>query len=426
MRAVRAVQARSQGAGESMRTGQVVVFGLLATTLVIASGAWLYQRHLMQGHKRTPSPAPAPSPRVEEHFDRQPVPGGVPAVPAQPAPVIAAAPGGVPSAWAEKNKQAIEALERGEHAAAIALFEECYAAYPDLPAFAGNLAEALARAAVAEHSINPQCTLCVERLTRAVSLARDRSDLAKLLERWLRERAVEQDFWKDSSLHFEISYDGQRNDLLWGSTRLLNELEKAYADLGDLFGYFPVERGRAKFRVVLYERKGFSLLTGLGDWAGGAFDGTAIRIPIGDLSAEEARLKRIFRHELCHAFIRELGGDGVPGWLNEGLAQWLEHENDSRRSEEARSATKLLGAGDPIPLESLKGSLASWKDEEAITRAYRESLAFVGYLWRQHGQRAVLAMVAGCKESRTPADSFEKEVRLPLADAFDAWSRARQ
>ena len=117
--------------------------------------------------------------------------------------------------------------------------------------FSTNLAEALARAAVREHATNPRCTLCIERLGRAVVLAPMRSDLLALLERWKRERAVEGEFWNESSQHFALSYDGQRRDLLWGSTRLLDELEKAYADLGDLFGFFPVESGHAKFRVAL-------------------------------------------------------------------------------------------------------------------------------------------------------------------------------
>ena len=409
-----------------MRTGQVVVFCLAVVTLSVASGAWFYQRALMQRHKHAEPAETAPVARAAETFERQAAPGGIPAVAVLPQASVLAAPGGVPSAWADKNNAGIRALDSGEHERAIGLFEECVAAYPDIAVFSGNLAEALTRAAVLEHGTNPQCTLCLERLERAVSLARDREDLALLLERWKRERAVEQDFWNESSLHFDLSYDGQRRDLLWGSTRLLNELEKAYADLGDLFGYFPVERGRAKFRVVLYERAGFSLLTGLGDWAGGAFDGTAIRIPIGDLSAEESRLKRVFRHELCHAFIREAGGEGVPGWLNEGLAQWLEHDSDLGRSEEARAATKLLGSGELLSLDSLGGSLASWKDEASIHRAYRQSLAFTGYLWRQHGQRAVLAMITGCKQAQAPAASFEAEVRLPLADAFEAWSRSRE
>lgn len=409
-----------------MRTGKVVVYCLIAATLGSASGAWLVQRKILERHQPKPA-APASAPIAQEpSFERRAAPGGIPAVVELAPPQIAAAPGGVPQEWAEKNREAIAALEAGEHERAIALFEECHAQFSDMQVFARNLAEALARAAVAEHARDPRCTLCLVRLTRAVELAPEREDLARLLERWKREREVEQDFWQESSLHFELSYDGERRDLLWGSTRLLDELERAYTDLGELFAHYPVESGRAKFRVVLYERAGFSLLTGLGDWAGGAFDGSAIRIPIGDLSAEESRLQRVFRHELCHAFIREVGGDSVPGWLNEGLAQWLEFSVESQRNTAADNATRELVDEEPIPLETLGGSLASWKDEAAIARAYRQSLALTGYLWRQHGQRSVLSMIEGCKKGRLPAQSFEAEVRLPLADAFEAWTRTRR
>lgn len=409
-----------------MRTGRAVVYCLIAATLGTATGAWIVQRKVLQRHARTPVAETSAQIVKESSFERRAAPGGIPALAEIAPPEIAAAPRGIPQVWAEKNREAIAALDAGEHDRAIALFDECRAQFADMDVFARNLAEALARAAVAEHARDPRCTLCLERLTRAVELAPERADLARLLERWKREREVEADFWQESSLHFDLSYDGERRDLLWGSTRLLDELERAYTDLGELFAHYPVESGRAKFRVVLYERAGFSLLTGLGDWAGGAFDGNAIRIPIGDLSAEESRLQRVFRHELCHAFIREVGGDSVPGWLNEGLAQWLEYPVESQRNAAADGATRELAKEEPIPLETLGGSLASWKDEAAIARAYRQSLALTGYLWRQHGQRSVLAMIEGCKQGRTPSLSFEAEVRLPLADAFDAWARTRQ
>jgi hypothetical protein len=409
-----------------MRTGRVVVYCLIAATFGIATGAWFLQRGIMQRHKRKEAPAQPAVPSATADYERRAAPGGIPAVDEQKLPEIAAAPGGVPVEWADKNLAAITALDAGQFDEAIALFEACHEQFADMSVFARNLAEALARAALAEHERNARCTLCLVRLSRAIELAPEREDLARLLARWKSEAQVEQNFWRESSLHFELSYDGERSDLLWGSTRLLDALERAYTDLGELFAFYPVESGRAKFRVVLYERAGFSLLTGLGDWAGGAFDGSAIRIPIGDLAAEEARLERVFRHELCHAFVRELGGDSVPGWLNEGLAQWLEHQSDSQRAAAADAASAALAGTLPLPLSDLSGSLAGWKDEAVITRAYRQSLGLTGYLWRQHGQRAVLAMLLGCKQGQAPAASFEQEARLSLDDALAAWSQARK
>src|SRR5688500_3637747 len=103
-----------------MRTGQVVVWALALTSLTVASGAWLYQRSLMRRPARA-APAPAPSLRVEQPSERQTVPGGVPAAAPLEEAKVAAAPGTVPSVWAEKNKEAIRALEQEEYDRAIEL-----------------------------------------------------------------------------------------------------------------------------------------------------------------------------------------------------------------------------------------------------------------------------------------------------------------
>ena len=49
-------------------------------------------------------------------------------------------------------------------------------------------------------------------------------------------------------------------------------------------------------------REEFSKLTGLGHWAGGAYDGR-IRVPVTDLAKEERPLVRVLRHELVHAVV---------------------------------------------------------------------------------------------------------------------------
>lgn len=413
-----------------MRTGQWLVVGIVGTSLAMAGVGWAFKRaHDGKRRARTADEAPSASAPAPRTYQRSLADGG-PAAAGDggadlPAPAAASVAAGVPREWAERNRAAIAQLEAGDWTAAIEGFEACHAALPDQPVFRSNLAEALVRSAVAGRERDARCAPCVEGLKRAVELAPERPELARLLERWTREAEAEAGFWRESSLHFELSYDGERVDLLWGSTRLLDALEAAYTDLGELFAFYPVERGRPKFRVVLYAREGFSLLTGLGDWAGGAFDGSAIRIPIADLAAEEWRLERAFRHELCHAFVREIGGTRVPGWLNEGLCQFVEHRDAARRDAAASQAQAALKGEEPIPLSQLAGSLSGWKDEAAITRAYRQSLAFTAYLWSQHGQNAVLAMIVGCAQGRSCEESFQAEARLDLASAFEAWLAAR-
>lgn len=316
-------------------------------------------------------------------------------------------------AWVERNREAIAALEAGLLDEAIAGFEACLEALPDEPVLRANLAEALVRKAVRDQEALRPCEHCVELLTRAIELAPEREDLALLRARWEREAAAEADFWRERSLHFELAYDGSRDEILWGSHRLLELLEQGYDDYGLFFGHYPVEAGRPRIAVSLYRRESFDQLTGLGDWAGGAFDGT-VRVPVGDFELEEERLRRVLRHELVHAFVREVGGTRVPGWLNEGLAQWLEDQ----RAEQLEAARAALTGRELFPLERLEGSLASWDDADQIALAYAQSLLFVDHLARTFGEALLVELVRGCAQGEPPAATFERAIHVPLATAL--------
>lgn len=319
---------------------------------------------------------------------------------------------GVEARWADLNQEAIEALNAADFETAIEKFEACHAAVPEEPVFAANLAEALARSARGLHDSEPEEAIL--RLERALMLAPDREDIAQVLERWKTVASAEEDFAEDLSEHFRLSYDGDRSDLLnFGYTQILRELETAYQEFGELFGVFPVEAGRPRISVVLYHRSQFDAVTGLGDWAGGVFDGT-VRIPVEDFAREKRGLKRVLRHELTHAFIDVVGGRHVPGWLNEGLAQLLEWPFLNDRSQAAAGARKSL-AGQPLfALDELKGTLATWKDKSKISRAYAQSLAFTKHVEHMYGERVLYEMVAGCKNGTSCSETFRRRTGVEL------------
>ena len=234
-----------------------------------------------------------------------------------------------------------------------------------------------------------------------------------MLERWRRGAELEEAFWTDRSLHFELAYDGDRDELLHGTAPLLEALESAYHELGELFGTFPVEEGRAPIRVELHRRTDFGELTGLGDWAAGAFDGI-VRVPLEDLTAERPRLQRVLRHELVHAFVDAAGGPRVPGWLNEGLAQWLEIPDPTQRPTRAEAAAAVLHGAPPIPLERLHGSLSTWRDPDAIERAYAQSLTLVARIEREFGEHLLVTMVRACRRGDDAHAAFTRATGLDL------------
>ena len=316
---------------------------------------------------------------------------------------------------AERNREAIAALDAGELDRAVRLFEECVATDPEQPVFARNLAEALARRAfqtrgAGDSEVRAEALADLE---RAVALDSSREDLARLLERWRKSDEAEADFWRKTTEHFELSFDGTRDELMWGTAPLENELEAAYHEFGELFGIFPVEEGRPRFRVVLYRPEAFGSVTGLDDWAAGAFDGT-VRVPVQNLGSQVEQLKSVLRHELVHAFVHEVGGPRVPGWLNEGLAQLEEPPFRNERLPLERRAKERLRGRTLFALDELTGSLASWSDREKIQTAYAQSLAFVAYLQRQHGERVVIEMIEGCGRGISPAATFRTRIGVEL------------
>jgi tetratricopeptide (TPR) repeat protein len=378
---------------------------LLAATLLVAAGGAYVGMQLARREAPTPQ-AIDPATLSEPVYARVPV--RVETAAEQPA-----SPAGLEERWSQLNTMAIRALEAGHLERAVAFFQQCAEGVPDEPVFRRNLAEALTRRAMRRRERERPCPACIEDLERAVELAPERPELAELLERWRNEAEIERDFWREGSQHFDLAYDGDRSEILHASWRLLEELEAAYYDFTELFGVLPVERGRGRIQVVLYRREGFDTLTGLGEWAGGAFDGT-VRVPVEDLTREERNVHGVLRHELAHVFVLEAGGGDVPGWLNEGLAQWLEPDR-ARALERAR---QTLEGSEPFPLAELETSPARWDDPERIARAYAQSLLVVDFLVESYGERLPFDLVSDCKQGKAPAVTFEQRTRVPLVEAL--------
>lgn len=376
------------------------------------AAAWALERR--GGNEASSTP-----PRLE------PVPARVERRPVQPEPAAALRPGpdSIPSAagdagWVELNNEATTDLTRGDLAAAIEKLERCLAAEPQNPVFSGNLVEALVRLARREHE-RGQLESAIEHISRAIELGSARPDLEvlrRLLERWQKEFELGLDDWTEGSSRFELTYDTDRADILRRSHEVLEHLELAYEDLVRWFGTDPLA-GAPPTRVVLYEPEDFDRLTGLGDWAGGVFDGV-VRVSVRDLDGRED-WRSVLKHELVHAFVQAIAGNRVPGWLNEGLAQRLE----GRPGELARLGALLQGH-EPFPLERLEGSLATWEDRAEIARAYAQSLLFVEHLARGFGDEVLRRTLLQLAEGGSVAQAFERHAGVALELAFQDWRRA--
>jgi hypothetical protein len=384
---------------------------ILVGATAVGAAAWFATRS-------RPVAEPPPAPRAE--LDPEPEPQShriaiAPIASAQPA----APPATVDQRWAKLNREAIDLLEKGDPERAAGMFDECRAAVPSEPIFAANLAEALARLSLVEYERGGEKDRqsALEHLTRASELAPARADIKHRLEQLQRLSTSEKGMWTEVSEHFELSYDGERADLTWSSSEITQVLERAYQEFGDLFARLPVESGRSKIRVVVYKKEGFHDATGIGHWAGGLYDG-AIRVPLENLRGEKAELERVLRHEIAHAFVAECGGKSVPGWLNEGLAQWLESSTAAARERELEAARKHLREKQLMPLERLKKNLSELKDPQEINLAYAEALALSAFIEHTYGERVLFDMVAGCKTSTTCDATFKNRTGVSLEQAL--------
>ncbi len=382
----------------------VGVAGLLHTFGADDAGPQASTRTRMPSSDRTEGPS---SGEREEAVTRGSTPAvEIPRAPARPAPDTEAA------RTRSLNEAGIAALQAGDLATAIERFEECLAARPGLETYEFNLSEALARLAIEEWESGDRATARA-RLVRARTLAPDREDLTRILERWEEILRAEEELWQYETDHFELAFDVFRGDLLYGAQDILDVLEQSYLLLASTFAHDPVEGGRARVRVVVTEREDFQRATGLGEWAGGAFDGT-IRLPLADLPAERSRFENVLRHELVHVFVRDVAGRDVPGWLNEGLCQYLEEPGDAL----VRAARTRLEGLEPLPLETLTGSLIRWDDPEEVGRAYAQALVFVDGIARTYGREVLIEMLRGCAAARAPGETFEEKTGVPLGTAY--------
>ncbi|MFT6363190.1 MAG: tetratricopeptide (TPR) repeat protein [Planctomycetota bacterium] len=323
--------------------------------------------------------------------------------------------------WVQQHNKALDALEAGDYATACAILERCVEAHPEQKLFAKHLVEALSRLSrgLWEQGDRQEAIWKLERAVEiSLTLAEPdrRPDLVKLLERWHRIFGVESDFWQDTSQHFELSYDANHEDLANGFQDVIDLLETAYADLRDFFGADPVFDNQGKrLHVVLYRRSNFDTVTGLHSWAGGAFDGT-IRVPVADLVQEIHGLDPLLRHELVHAFVESIGGRSVPGWFNEGIAQWLSGEREAslRRAKSIFLGSKAKAF---LPMSELGGSFSKWTDEDKVRRAYTQSVVLVDALANRYGERFLASLTTAAKTGEAGIESaYEAQMGRTLAD----------
>jgi hypothetical protein len=125
------------------------------------------------------------------------------------------------------------------------------------------------------------------------------------------------------------------------------------------------------------------------------FYGGSIRVR-GDVRVTPA-LVRTLHHELVHAALDAVApGLVLPGWLNEGLAEWFSARTAGLvpiGSQEFATLAELGVHGQLLPIAQLSAPSFASLEAGAAPLAYLQSRALVDHLARQHGDRVLRELV---------------------------------
>lgn len=165
--------------------------------------------------------------------------------------------------------------------------------------------------------------------------------------------------------------------------------------------------------VVLYGGRTWFSLVSVPDWVSGLYDG---KIRVSVEADAPAALSGVLAHELAHALLRLSTRDRAPGWLHEGLAQWLEGRRIPRR--EIRSAA---GAHPAESLAALDARFHEARDRSSARASYAQSLAIVEYLAVFRGERALACLVAALGEGASFPEALRAETGLSGEELYSGW-----
>lgn len=180
--------------------------------------------------------------------------------------------------------------------------------------------------------------------------------------------------------------------------------------------------------VRLMSETQFFAQTGAPKWTNALYLRQQILVPVsGNPALELESILRSVRHEYTHAVLNNLAGAQVPGWLDEGLAQWVEgEENPVLR----RALRDWLKGNKPIPLTMLQGGFTQLPTR-MVPAAYAQSLFATKSLIRTFGlsslQRYLKLLRAGAPRDQAFRIGFgleESAFEARLQVALESWLKS--
>jgi hypothetical protein len=165
--------------------------------------------------------------------------------------------------------------------------------------------------------------------------------------------------------------------------------------------------------IRLMDETEFFELTGAPTWTNAMFFRGQIILPIAKTKTIDIEnITRSVRHEYTHAILSALSAGNLPGWIDEGLAQWFEGEE----SPGLRAALRdWLKTNEPIPLNLLQGGFTKLKPE-MVPAAYAQSLLAARLVAEKYGFPALTTYCMLLREGVDKEASFQSAFNISLTD----------
>lgn len=234
-----------------------------------------------------------------------------------------------------------------------------------------------------------------------------------------RDRGADGHFSQRTSSHFTLLQDVDidryhgRDGRRAFERNVLEVLEDAYRQTGEVLGIRP----RRSIQVVVYDGQDFERqFAGLFRFsAAGFFNGT---IHIRGTTRVDPRLVRTLHHEYLHAALGAVSPSyRVPGWVNEGLAEWFENLSLGKRHLSHGELAVLSNAAlnGRIPsLSTMSAPSFGGLDSERATLAYLYSYAAIEHIARRGGKRALRSFIDQLLRTRNVDRALERSIRADL------------
>ena len=160
------------------------------------------------------------------------------------------------------------------------------------------------------------------------------------------------------------------------------EITRTHQQLTALLGSAPPFRTSIRIMEEYY----FYELTGAPSWTNAMFFRGEIIIPLDSSKPiDMENLRRSVKHEYSHAVLSAMSAGAIPGWIDEGLAQWIEgDENPVLKA----TLKRYLADEHPISLHLLQGGFTKLPNT-MVPAAYAESLIAIQAVIKAYGTEKI-------------------------------------